>query len=211
MGAGRDYPPTDEDGFLAFARSLPDRTLHDMLLQAQPLSPPVGFRRTENRRRHFERMARRPEQFVVLGDAACAFNPIYAQGMTLSAQTAFALDECLRRQRRRTGEGLHGVAGRFHRRQARLHRLPWLLATGEDFRNPATEGGPPGRLTWLLQHYVEGVMHLAGEQTRVYLAFMQVFQMLRPPLVLLQPRVSVPVISWLCKRAVASTFRARLS
>jgi 2-polyprenyl-6-methoxyphenol hydroxylase-like FAD-dependent oxidoreductase len=33
-------------------------------------------------------MPRWPERFVVLGDAVCAFNPIYGQGISAAAVTA---------------------------------------------------------------------------------------------------------------------------
>ena len=50
----------------------------------------------ENQWRHYEEMERRPEGFVVLGDAACAFNPVYGQGLTTAALGAQALGDCLR-------------------------------------------------------------------------------------------------------------------
>src|SRR6476661_963892 len=95
-GAGGDYPPTDEDGFLAFARSLRDPFLYETLKEARPLSSISGNRSTENRLRHYERLARWPGGLVVLGDAACALNPIYGQGMTAAALAALTLDRCLR-------------------------------------------------------------------------------------------------------------------
>ncbi len=75
-GGGKDYPPTDEEGFLAFARSLASPALYEAIKDAKPLSPISGYRRTENRWRHYERLARWPEGFVALGDAVCAFNPV---------------------------------------------------------------------------------------------------------------------------------------
>jgi hypothetical protein len=54
IGAGRDYPPTDEEGFLAFARSLSSPVLHDALRRAEPLSPIYGYQRTTNQRRHYD-------------------------------------------------------------------------------------------------------------------------------------------------------------
>jgi len=78
-GVGRDYPPTDEAGFLEFTRSLRSSILYEAIKDAQPLSSIYGYRRTENHRRHYERYPW-PEGFVAVGDAVCAFNPIYAQG-----------------------------------------------------------------------------------------------------------------------------------
>ena len=46
-GQAGDYPPTDEEGFVAFARSLPVSTLADAIEHATPLSSIVGYRRTE--------------------------------------------------------------------------------------------------------------------------------------------------------------------
>ncbi len=36
-----------------------------------------------------------PDGIYIIGDAACAFNPVYGQGMTVAAQGAFALYELL--------------------------------------------------------------------------------------------------------------------
>ena len=80
IGGGRDYPPSDELGFLDFARSLPVSTIFDAIRAAQPLSPIKTHRATENRLRRYEGAKDLPENFLVLGDAACAFNPVYGQG-----------------------------------------------------------------------------------------------------------------------------------
>jgi hypothetical protein len=76
-GIGRDYPPTDEAGFLEFARSLPSPLLYESIRDAEPLSPIYASRHTDNQWRHFESLSRFPERFAVVGDAACAFNPVY--------------------------------------------------------------------------------------------------------------------------------------
>lgn len=100
-----------------------------------------AFRGTANRLWHYERMSRWPERFVVLGDAVCAFNPIYGQGMSTGAVAAQTLDTCLCEQRRRRRAGdLDGLARRFQRRLARRNAEPWMMATGEDLRYPTTTG-----------------------------------------------------------------------
>ena len=75
-GIARDYPPTEDEGFLEFARSLRTPILYDTIRDARPLTSISAYRRTENQHRHFDRLPRWPERFVVIGDAVCCFNPI---------------------------------------------------------------------------------------------------------------------------------------
>ncbi|MEL7234883.1 MAG: FAD-dependent monooxygenase, partial [Chloroflexota bacterium] len=137
-GINKDYPPTDEDGFMAFMQSLADPMLYKVIKDLEPITPIYGYRRTQNRQRHFEKMSRMPEGFIVLGDAACAFNPIYGQGMTTAALGAQALDDLLTEN----GYG-EGFSMRFQKELARVVHRPWLMATGEDLRYPETEGASP--------------------------------------------------------------------
>lgn len=69
-----DYPPTDEEGFLEFARSLASRELYDSIKDAERASPIYGCRATENRLRHFERLPNMPDYFFDVGDAICTLH-----------------------------------------------------------------------------------------------------------------------------------------
>ena len=198
-GAARDYPPTDEAGFLAFARSLASPVLYEAIKDAEPLSPIWGYRRTENRLRHYERLRRWPEGFVTLGDAVCAFNPVYGQGMTASALGALALDRCLRERqlvgRQVSRSDLRGLARRFHRQLAKVNATPWLLATGEDFRWPQTEGGRPDRITRLMHHYLDQVLALVAESPLVKQVFLEVLHLVTPPTALFRPAILARVLA----------------
>ena len=96
IGGDGDYPPTDEAGFLAFARGLRSPALYEAIAEAEPLTPIAGQRATENRLRHYDRLGRFPDGVVAVGDAVCAFNPVYGQGMTAAALGAEVLDRWLR-------------------------------------------------------------------------------------------------------------------
>jgi 2-polyprenyl-6-methoxyphenol hydroxylase-like FAD-dependent oxidoreductase len=185
-GRGGDYPPTDEAGFVAFARSLASPIIHEAFQGAEPLSAIVGYRGTANRLRHFERLERWPEGFVVLGDASCAFNPVYGQGMTTAALGAVTLGECLRQHAQRHSEGM---AMEFQRQLAQVNTTPWLLATGEDYRYPTTVGGRPGWFTRLLHRYVDRVVKLGRDHASVQLTFLQVLHLLKPPSALFRPGI----------------------
>jgi 2-polyprenyl-6-methoxyphenol hydroxylase-like FAD-dependent oxidoreductase len=192
-GVGRDYPPTDEAGFLEFARSLRDPILYDLLKDAEPLSPIYSYRRTENRWRHYERLQRFPDGIVAIGDAVCAFNPVYGQGMTTAALGAVTLGRCLREFRARPH--LSGLSQDFHRQLAKVIATPWLMATGEDCRWPTTEGATPNWSDRIVQRYVDRVLMLAQERPDMMRVFAEVMHMVKEPTVLFQPWILLQVLA----------------
>lgn len=187
-GTNKDYPPTDEAAFLEFARSLAHPALFEAIEHARPLSPIHGYRRTENRWRHYERLTRFPDRLLVIGDSFCAFNPIYGQGMTVAALEACELCATL------TELPLEGIGAAYHRRQAGVVKNVWLLATGEDLRYPLTEGARPGRLERFVQVYVERLIETLPYNDQAQLAFIQATNLLRPPAKLLEPALALSVL-----------------
>jgi 2-polyprenyl-6-methoxyphenol hydroxylase-like FAD-dependent oxidoreductase len=187
-GAGRDYPPNDEDGYLAFAKSLASPIIYAAIKDAQPCSSIYGYQRTENHWRHYEWMPRWPQGFVVLGDAVCAFNPIYGQGMTVAARGALALGSLLREERQAMkNDGQMEL--RFQRALARSNTDAWLMATGEDFRYPTTEGGKRPPMTRFTHWYMNRVIAAATRNPDVLAAFAAAAHLLAPPASLFHPRI----------------------
>lgn len=194
IGVGQDYPPTDEAGFLDFAQSLRSPEIYEAIKDAQPISPIYGYQRTENRLRHYEQMSRLPENFLVVGDAVCAFNPVYGQGMTAAANGALTLDKCLKQYQHRSNEDAIGMGKHFQKQLAKVNTDPWLIATGDDFRWPTTQGGQPNLMTRFMQWYVDQVMLTASQSAKVYKVFLKVLHLLEPPTALFQPAVLVIVL-----------------
>jgi 2-polyprenyl-6-methoxyphenol hydroxylase-like FAD-dependent oxidoreductase len=189
-GYGRDYPPTDEAGFLEYARSLRSRVIYDAIKDAEPLTPIHGYQRTSNQLRHFDRLDRWPERFVVTGDAVCAFNPVYGQGMTVAALDAATLDACLRQQRGRTrAANPSGLALAVQKQLGETVKGPWLIATGADLRFPTTEGGRTGLSSRLIQRYIDRVVAVTTEDPAVFEAFFEVVNMLAKPTALFRPSI----------------------
>ena len=194
-GASRDYPPTNEDGFLEFARTLPSPLLYEVIKDAEPVTPIYGYRQTANQLRHYERLARWPDNFVVVGDAVCAFNPVYGQGMSVSAMCALALDENLRAQRKRRPDGdLTGMTGRFQKRLAKINATAWVLATGQDLLFPETEGDRPNWVERLMQRYADQVFALTATSHQINVVFWSVANFVRPPTALFQPWIALRVL-----------------
>lgn len=196
-GVNKDYPPTDEAGFLAFASTLASPELYDAIKDAESISGIHGYQRTANRRRHFEKLEQWPEQFIVMGDAACAFNPVYGQGMTTGALEALALQENLLNWKHTV---LTGFARKFQRKLAQVIEVPWMMATGEDLRYPGTVGGQPSLRDRIVQRYFEALFRIMPRNPDVIDAFFQVMNLLQPPAVLFRPRIIIKVLLRLASR-----------
>ncbi len=195
VGGGRDYPPSDDAGFLEFVRSMPVSTVYDVIRSAEPLTPIKTHRATENRLRRFEGAKQLPHNFVLLGDSVCAFNPVYGQGMTTASLGALALHECLREQRRLHPDGsFNGLSRRFQKRLAKVIQAPWLMATSEDYRYLETDGAAPGRATRFMHWYMDQVLQLATRIVPVRKVLLEAFSMLTPPSTLFQPHVFFRVL-----------------
>jgi 2-polyprenyl-6-methoxyphenol hydroxylase-like FAD-dependent oxidoreductase len=190
-GLGGDHPPTDEEGFVDFARSLRTPMLYEAIKYAEPISSISGYRDTANRRRHYEKLSRQPHNFLVTGDAACAFNPVYGQGMTTAALGAEVLEECLRESE---DGSLTGRSKRFQKRLAKINAGPWLMATGEDFRVDGVEGGEATLATRLTHRYMDRVIALSVHDIEVRRTFLEVFHMLKAPTALFGPDIALKVL-----------------
>ncbi len=203
-GVMHDYPPTDEKGFLDFARSLPSPELHRAIQHARPLSRIYGYRRTANLLRHYDK-ADVPQGFAALGDSVCAFNPVYGVGMTLAGLEALEL----RRLLRENGGRLDSRS--FQKRVAKLVTGPWALTTGEDLRWPATQGGEITAKVKFMHWYIEQVIRLIPQSQEVFRRFQEVNHMMKSPAALFHPAVLGPVLRQAFgprRRAVPQTLEA---
>jgi 2-polyprenyl-6-methoxyphenol hydroxylase-like FAD-dependent oxidoreductase len=180
-----DHPPRDAEGFAAFARSLRFPDLHEATAGAEPIDDLVSYRFTANLRRRYERMREQPEGFLVMGDAACSFNPIYGQGMTVAALQALAL-------RRHLPVGRTGVR-RIIRALARTVDVPWQLATSADLAIPGVDGRRPPGLR-LVNGYVSRLQAAAAHDSALSRAFLRVTGMVDGPQALLRPSIAGRVL-----------------
>jgi 2-polyprenyl-6-methoxyphenol hydroxylase-like FAD-dependent oxidoreductase len=188
-GIAAHDPPTEEAAFLAWAQALPDPSLYESIRLAEPVSPVRGFRIPTTHLRHLGRVSRWPGGFIVMRDAVCAFNPIYAQGMTVAALEATALDDVLRER-----PGI-GWERHFQQRVAGVVADPWRMATHDDLRWPGVQlnGKPAGSRARLAQRYLDVLLPAACSDPLVSRAFLAATSMQQPATALLRPRVLVRV------------------
>jgi len=196
IGMSKDYPPTDEAEFLSFLEGLHEKRLYEVIKDAKPLSPIAGYRHAENIRYHYERLTRWPENFVVLGDAILAFNPVYGQGMTVAVLSALKLDECLQTRFAKHAD-LTGFAKMFLKELTKVQAFSWQLATGEDMRwSPDTEGCPskPGLIEGFRLAFLKKVMVASCKDPVVTEALYRVMNMVATPAVFFRPRMMARIL-----------------
>jgi hypothetical protein len=186
-GTVGDYPPTNEEAWIAFAASLPVSAVHELVTSAPPLTDIVIYRFPANQRRLYERMKRFPSGYLVTGDAVCSFNPIYGQGMSVAATEAKALDDSL-------AIGLDGLWRRFYARTSKIVDIPWAIATGEDLRFPQVEGPRPLG-SRVVNRYLDRVHAVASVDPVVSRKFFAVLNLLAPPSSLMSPRFAWRVLA----------------
>ncbi len=185
-GTNGDMPPTDEAGFRDFTRGMRSPLMADLVEELEPLSAIVGYRRTANVRRHYEKLTLAPEGFVVLGDATCAFNPVYAQGMSVAALSAEALDRTLADR-----AGTHAAQQAI----ADANAGAWMVATGEDLRYPGTTGGSSSLGDRVVRRYFDRLVRAAATDAAVNAAFVDVITLLAPPESLMRPGLAARVLA----------------
>ena len=177
-GYGHHRPTREPEEFEAYLAGLRDPAVADVAARLEPVSDIALYRQTSNRRHWFGRIRGWPEGLLVVGDAACAFNPVYGQGITVAAQQALLIRD--RWQARQLQQGLDGVAD-----------FCWTVASGEDLRHPTSDGrqnlGQRVLARWSMEL---GHQAVAGEH-RAYRTFLLAYNLMARPIVLFHPALFV--------------------
>ncbi|MFE4670248.1 NAD(P)/FAD-dependent oxidoreductase [Streptomyces sp. NPDC056716] len=194
-GLGGERPPLDHQGFVDFAKRLRSTALYDAIRDAEPLGEVYGSGRTENRRRHYERLPRWPDRFLVLGDAAGAFNPAYGQGISVAALTALSLHKALTQARPRGTDAIpDGLAVAMRAHVARHVDAAWMLSGNADLAYPGAADGPLPLAARLGKKYTDRLLKVATTDRTVATALLDMTHLLAPPHVILRPRVLASVL-----------------
>ncbi len=180
-----DRPPTDREGFLEYIKSLPVPEIYQAARRAEPLGTPATFRFPASIRRHYERLPKLPGGLLAMGDAACIFNPVYAQGMTAAAVEALVLAGHL-------AEGSPQPAGYF-RALARVIDAPWDMSAGADLGFKGTKGRRTLKVR-MGNIYIPRLQAAAVTDGFLSAAFLRTAGLVDPPQALLRPGVVARVL-----------------
>jgi 2-polyprenyl-6-methoxyphenol hydroxylase-like FAD-dependent oxidoreductase len=181
LGVGDNRPPRDAAGFESFLGKLRDPALVKLAQRLEPVGDVSVHRQTANRRHHFEEQVDWPDGLVVMGDAFCAFNPVYGQGISVGACEALQV-------RRAIEAGLQPGSSRLlHRQFAKTVVLPWSVAAANDLQYP-TCTQQPTRLGTLADNWTKQLEILSVHgNPRAALALSSVYHLMARPRTLLQP------------------------
>ncbi|MCG8928383.1 hypothetical protein [Lentzea sp. CC55] len=174
QGAAGDHPSRDVRSYEEFLGSL-RVPIAEMLEDAEPLTPVYLFARTASRRTAFEATAHWPGGLVAVGDAVCAFNPVYGQGITVAAMEALLF----RRHQDFSAKGCRA----FQRKVARTSRGSWAMSSNAD--RSWVEDGRRGVLGWYLKKWQVGIVR----DPDLFRRFIQVAHMVASPASLFTPVV----------------------
>lgn len=180
-----DHPPTQEEGFLEFAASLRHPVLYEAIRSAEPAGPIHGYAHMANQRWRYERLPNWPSGLLVLGDAACALNPVYAQGMSVAAMTAVELRDHLVEPGRDTVDCAY-----FQRRAAEITDRAWHVAVGADHGLLLPADGEIDEESRRIGEYMERVLQIALVDPVVNSIFFDVMMMVQPTDRLFAPDVA---------------------
>jgi 2-polyprenyl-6-methoxyphenol hydroxylase-like FAD-dependent oxidoreductase len=174
-----DYPPTDPAGFSEFVSTLPTPDIAAAIAGAEPLDDPVQFRFPASVRHRYERLAAFPAGLLVIGDAVCSFNPIYAQGMTIAAIEAMTLRGLLARD-------TVPDARRYFRAIAPAIDVAWDINVGTDLAFPEVPGKRSAKVR-LVNAYLPRLHAAAAHDEALAAAFVRVIGLKDRPAGLLRP------------------------
>jgi 2-polyprenyl-6-methoxyphenol hydroxylase-like FAD-dependent oxidoreductase len=181
-----DHPPTDPEGFLAFAKSLPVPDVYDGIKDAEPLDDATSFGFPASVRRRYEHLTAFPAGLLVLGDAICSFNPVYGQGMSVAAWEAFTLREHLR-----AGE-VDQYA--YFRDIGQVVDAPWAVSASGDLAFPGVEGERTPEIEQG-NAFMGLLQYAASKDQEIVKAFMRVAGLIDPPTALMDPELVQRVLA----------------
>src|SRR6266568_2149512 len=180
-----ERPPLEPEEFARYAASLAAPDIHEVIRSSRPIAEPAAFRFPTYVRRRYERLTDVPAGLFVIGDAMCAFNPVYAQGMSVAALGAAVLRDEVRR-------GGEPDGPRFYAAMSRMLDAPWTLAVGADLAVAGVEGPPMPRSS-LSHEYLAALQRRAVEDADVAAAFIRVTSLVDEPSTLLRPEIAATV------------------
>lgn len=132
--ANNEYPPNDSfENLLEWVKDNLDSNIYSILKSTKVHSPLIPYRRAYDSRKYVESLGTKwPENFIILGDAMCTFNPQFGQGMTQACRHAKALDDIFKENWNK----LKNISRIFNRHASKISEECWIPSTASDWNTP---------------------------------------------------------------------------
>lgn len=179
MAEYANSPPLNVEEFVEYAKTLPQPDLYNWMRGAEAIDQVKTQRVPSTYRRHFDRARGLPDGLLAIGDAVCAFNPVYAQGMTVAAVEAELLGQCLAR-------GKKSLSSRFFKAIRTVTGITWQIGATNDLSLPQVEG-KRDFMTRIIGGWINRVQQAATIDSEIAERFIRVAALLDPPSSLLSP------------------------
>ena len=197
-GFNGQYPPSDEAGFVEFAKNLQTPLYYQAMQRAEPITPVRTFRRLEMRWNHFESYDHPVARFMAIGDSAWAYNPLYGQGMSIGVTCARIMRDLLR-----TDPSLESLPTRYYPKAKKFAWDPWEATALLDMRWPETTGKRPWHAKFSIP-VGEFIVEAGHTNRAVSMAMLQGIHLLKQPLQLLTPSVIAGVALYGMRKVVSA-------
>ncbi|PSL19159.1 FAD-dependent oxidoreductase [Shimia abyssi] len=135
-GRGGDIAPREAEGFVEWTKGLAHPVIYEKLSRAEPVSEFRTYKIPKGIWHRYDLMGRFPSGVIPMGEAFTSFNPMYGQGISLSAGQARALRSAL-------AGGLDGLAPRYFEGSKPLNQVGWSVMETRDLEHSSTVGERP--------------------------------------------------------------------
>jgi 2-polyprenyl-6-methoxyphenol hydroxylase-like FAD-dependent oxidoreductase len=165
--------PADHESFAALCARLRSPIVAEALAISKPISSIFHRKGMQNIWRHYEKWDG-PAGFISIADAVCAFNPVYAQGMTSASVCSQILGTVLSEMDPTDAN----FPAELFRRQADFVRQPWSMSVARDRAALGQSSGADGAMggeAW------ERIMREGGGVPVIAEALFNVINLNRPP------------------------------
>lgn len=214
-----EFPPNDSyENIVDWAKDNVDPRYHTILQASKLRSPIVPYRRATDHRKYLELIGKKwPQNYILLGDAICTFNPQYGQGMTHACRHARALNKVFSEN----PGTLKNLPHKFIPQAAKISDECWLTSTTNDWKTPTlrvvksdlngqvktyhkgedftagnnnAQARPPLRVRFL-QWYSYWFLQCAKDSAQLSTDYLSVVNQHKDPLVLVKPGTLYKVLS----------------
>lgn len=188
-GRADTVPPTDYDGFCAYAKDLAVPDFYDVFKDCDLVGPLRRYKKPTADWRHYDRMDSFPAGLIPLGDTITSINPTFGQGMTLAVLHAVSLSNALKKNTMNDPEFL----GSYFDGAMKISGVAWQMAGNSDLEYDFVTGNRPEGFEQM-QLFSKGLKLLANKDKNVLKTLMEVFHLERPATDLRQPELAARVM-----------------